>query len=112
MAIPAVALAGLLAASKIGKIGTQIYRNVNSAQLYSNEEKAYRALDNGYRSYLAKQGRSVNPDRAWTSYFGAAERNRVNKENSIAGAIGNAFSLASPLGGLFGSENMKTTKWL
>lgn len=113
MVLPLVAVAGGLGlGAKIGKIGTQLYRNINSANLYSNEEKAYRALDNGYRSYLERQGRSINPNRAWTSYFGSAERNRVNKENATASAIGNALSLVSPLSGLYGSDKMMTSRWL
>lgn len=75
---------------------SNLYKQYNQRQLWSKQATAYENLDRGYRSYLAKHGRVINPDRAWTSYFGSAQSLRNNIENSIASSIGT-------VGGSFGA---------
>lgn len=64
---------------------------------------AYKNLDRGYRSYLATQGRSINPNRAWTSYYGQYRKAQTNAENSVAGSVG---TLGGTVGGSYGLYRM------
>lgn len=102
MVFPLVPLAvGGLALSGL----SNIYRGVNSGLAYQQFARGYKALDTGYRNYLARNGRKINPNRALTSYYGQFIRNRSQMQNSYMGALGSA-------GGTFGAGTMITSHWL
>lgn len=67
---------------------SNLYTQYNQRKLYAQQEQAYRHLDQGYRRYLSRQGRQINPDRAWTSYYGQYRTLQNNIENSRIGSIG------------------------
>lgn len=95
---------------------SNLYTQRNQRRLYSAQNKAYMNLHNGYQKYLSNHGRSVNPDRAWTSYYGKAQQASNNYTNSIAGSIGTvggALGAGSVmLRGLYGSDSGRTSKRL
>lgn len=91
-----------------------LYSQWNQRKLYRKELSAYENLDKGYRTYLSRHGRSINPDRAWTSYYGQAERARNNITNSYAGSIGTVGGTVGAGAG-FGRglfSGGKTSRWL
>lgn len=101
MVLPLIPLI-LTAVSAIGlgvSAASNLYKQGNQRKLYSQQENAYNNLHNGYNKYLAQHGRSINPDRAWTSYYGQAQAARNNIENSYASSIGT-------VGGTFGAGAM------
>lgn len=87
MPVPLV-LAGLgmggLAASGLMNVA----RGYNTARMYDQFRRGYGALDSGYRRYLARQGRKINPNRALTSYYGSALKAKYNMENAELAGIG------------------------
>lgn len=106
-----IAMAGGLALSA----GANLYQQHNNRQLWSKQATAYENLDRGYRQYLAQNGRTINPNRAWTSYFGAAQNLRNNIENSIAssvGTVGGTFGAAAGFGRGLYSDYGKLTRRL
>lgn len=99
-----------------------MYSNLLQHDLYKKQYEAYNNLDIGYRKHLASEGRSINPNRAWTDYFGSAQRNLVNYQtagynaqaltsNYHSSLIANENSMLSGAGGLFGSIG-KTSRYL
>lgn len=95
LAIGGLALSGM----------SNIYRGVNSARVYRQFARGYKNLDTGYRNYLARNGRKINPDRGITSYYGQYIRNRSQAQNSFMGAMGSA-------GGSLGAGSLMTSRWL
>lgn len=96
MVFPLVPLAiGGFAASA----GANLYKQHVQRKMYAQFEKGYRALDVGYRSYLAKHGRRINPNRALTSYYGNYLRSRTNQDVSMASSVGS-------VGGAIGAGGM------
>ena len=96
--------------------GANLYSQWNQRKLYRRELNAYENLDKGYRTYLAGHGRTINPDRAWTSYYGQAERMRTNITNSYAGSVGTAGGTIGAGAGLMNRSSLfdspHTRKWL
>lgn len=95
-------------------------------ELNQNLYNAYNNLDHGYRQHLAKEGKQINPNRAWTSYYGQAQKyaNQIQQiKNSQSGLNenyelqlrNNATSASAYYTGaardLF-SAGDKLTKWL
>lgn len=108
MAFPLVPLAmGGLALSGL----SNIYRGVNSANAYRQFARGYKNLDKGYRNYLARNGRKINPNRALTSYYGQYIRNRSEMQNSYMGSLG-AGAGSFGAGAMITSRYMGTSKWL
>lgn len=95
--------------------GANLYAQSKQRQLYRGMANAYRNLDVGYRQYLAKHGRTINPDRAWTSYYGQYYKAAKNLESSTAGSVGTAFgTLGAGIGlsrGLYKNSG-RTSRWL
>lgn len=87
--------------------GANLYAQYNQRKLYRQQYQAYRNLHNGYANYLRAHGRSINPDRAWTSYYGQAQKARNNLENSIAGSIGTTSGTFGAGVGLYGRDIVK-----
>lgn len=83
MVLPALMIGGLGVSA-----GANLYTQYNQRKLYRAQADAYRRLHEGYQSYLAGEGRRINPDRAWTSYYGQYRRSQLNAENSVIGSIG------------------------
>lgn len=119
MAFPLVALMlGSMAASG----AANLYSQYNQRKLYRGMSTAYKNLDTGYRQYLATQGKTINPDRAWSSYYGQFRKAQTNLENSYLGSVGTAFGTAGAgLGlsriGRSGSKSLytdtgRTSRWL
>lgn len=117
MALPVI-LAGIGLGGLAVSTGSNLYAQYNQRKLYRKQENAYRNLHNGYQRYLSQNGREINPDRAWTSYFGKAELARNNLENSYVGSVGTlsgaigAGAIGIKSSGLFGSSVGKTSKRL
>lgn len=108
MVFPLVPLAiGGLALSGMANI----YRGVNSANAYRQFARGYKNLDTGYRNYLARHGRKINPDRALTSYYGQYVRNKSQMQNSYMGALGSAGG-SFGAGAMITSRYMGTSRWL
>lgn len=102
MVFPLVPLAlGGLAMSGL----SNAYREYNNGNAYRQFANGYKALDRGYRNYLARNGRKINPNRALTSYYGQYLRSRTQAANSYMGVLGSA-------GGTFGAGAMITSHWL
>lgn len=100
MVAPLIPLALMLGGLAVSG-GANLYKQYNQRLLYSKQYNAMMNLHNGYNKYLAKHGRSINPDRAWTSYYGSAQSIQNNIENSIAssiGTVGGTFGAASAFG--------------
>lgn len=97
--VAGLALSGL-AASGIANIG----RGINAAQTYNQFKRGYKALDEGYRRYLARQGRQINPHRALDSYYGKYLRNSALEKSGYLSALGAG-------GGSLGAGIM-TRRWL
>lgn len=95
--------------------GANLYAQYRQRQLYRGLENAYTNLDRGYRSFLRTKGRTINPDRAWTSYYGQAYKAAKNIDASEAGSVGTAFGTlgaASALSrGLFKTSG-RSSRWL
>lgn len=101
MVAPLVAIGlGSLAASGI----TNMYRGFNSANAYRQFANGYKNLDRGYRDYLARNGRKINPNRAINSFYGRYLNSQIGFENSFASSVGAGF-------GTFGAGAM-TSRWL
>lgn len=83
MVLPALMIGGLGVSA-----GANLYTQYNQRKLYREQASAYRRLHEGYSRYLAGEGRRINPDRAWTSYYGQYRRSQLSAENSVIGSIG------------------------
>lgn len=98
----------VLAGIGMGGLATSGLMNVakgyNSAKLYDQFGRGYLALDQGYRRYLAKHGRKINPNRALTSYYGNFLRSHTSMENAYLSGIG------SGMGSL--GAGAVTSRWL
>lgn len=81
--LTAVGLAGLGVSA-----GANVYAQYRQRQLYRQQANAYSNLHRGYTKYLKSNGRQINPDRAWTSYYGQYQRALANYESSYAGSFG------------------------
>lgn len=106
MVLPALPV--LLAYAGIGGLTlsglSNVARQVTYGNAYQQFGRGYKALDQGYRNYLARQGRQINPNRALTSYYGQYIRNKAQMEGAYYGAIGSA-------GGSIGAGSMLTSRW-
>lgn len=98
--------------------GANLYSQYNQRKLYRGMSQAYKNLDTGYKQYLAKNGRTINPNRAWASYYGQYRKAQTNLENSYSGSVGTAFgSLGAGLAfgrvrkGLY-ADTGRTSRWL
>lgn len=96
-------LVPILAAAGIAGLGisgvSNLYGQHVQRRLYRRQEKAYRSLNDGYSRYLAKEGKSINPNRSWTSYYGQAEKARANFDTSQSASVGT-------LGGTIGAASI------
>lgn len=103
MVAPAIALAGL---AGLGiSAGSNLYRGISSYDFNKRQSNAYRALDAGYSSYLARHGLRVNPNRNITSGFHAkALSSDLAGRNALASSVGS-------LGGSFGA-GAALSRWL
>lgn len=81
-------LLGLGIGSLVASAGANLYAQKNQRDIYRHERDANNALAQGYNRYLESQGRVANPNRAWSSYEGAAYRASKNIASSYAGSIG------------------------
>lgn len=97
----AVAGLGGLALSGV----SNLYAQKVSRQLYRRQIDAYKTLQNGYRVYLAKHGRRLNPYRAYERWGSRIDSANTNLRNSYIGSIGSAS-------GTFGAGAMITSRWL
>lgn len=93
-------LAALMAGGFAISGGANLYAQNKQRQLYYKEARAYENLDRGYRTYLKSQGRTVNPDRAWTSYYGAAQKLRNGIEVSNASSLATVGRTLGAIGGV------------
>lgn len=89
-------LAGLMVSGLGISMGSNLYKQHLQRQLWSKQANAYMNLHNGYNRHLEKYGRSINPDRAWSSYYGQAMAARNNIQSSYASSVGT-------VGGTFGA---------
>lgn len=97
MVLPAlIGLAGLGISA-----GANLYTQYNQRKLYREQANAYRRLHEGYSRYLAREGRRINPDRAWTSYYGQYRHAQLNTENSLIGSYGTLAGSVGAGGGLY-----------
>lgn len=108
---------GAMLAGLAVSAGANLYSQHNQRDIWEKQANAYEHLDKGYRRYLSSQGKEVNPNRAWTSYFGQAQALRNNIANSYAHSVGTiGGSVGAGLGiskesGIF--DNLgKTKRWL
>lgn len=101
---------------------SNMYSNELQQDLYKKQYEAYNNLDIGYRKHLASEGKTINPNRAWSDYFGSAQRNLVNYQtagynasaltsNYHSSMIANENSLLSGAGGLFANIG-RTSRYL
>lgn len=104
MAIPAILGAIMLGGLAISA-ASNLYQQHNQRDVYENEERANRNLYGGYQNYLSRQGRTVNPNKSWNSYFGSAEKARVNLANSRAASVGTFAGGIGAGAGTFGKTN-------
>lgn len=96
--IPIALLATMLGGLGVSA-GANLYTQNNNRRLWSQQAAAYENLDRGYRKYLATQGKEINPNRAWTSYFGSAQSLRNNIANSTAQSFGTLGGSAGAMAG-------------
>lgn len=87
------------------------YREFNNGNAYRQFAHGYKALDRGYRDYLARNGRKINPNRAIISYYGQYLRSRTQAANSYMGVLGSAGG-SFGAGAMLTSRYMGTSKWL
>lgn len=102
MAFPLAALA-VMALGTAARVGANLYKQENNRQVYRNEEKASQALYEGYDRYLSQHGLSQNPNRAWHSYYGSAEKARANIRSSYADSVGSIGGGLTGFGGIGGT---------
>lgn len=116
MPIPLIPIALATMIGGLGvSMGANLYKQHNQRSLWARQAQAYENLDKGYRQHLAKHGKTVNPDRAWTSYYGSAQTLRNNMENSIAssvGTVGGTFGAGAAFGRGLYKEYGKSSRWL
>ena len=88
-----------------------------SQRFFREQGKAYNNLNQGYMRFLDRQGRSMNPDRAWTSYYGQAQRAALNEYHAEKGINAATGAQIGALGGMIGGGSSslislgKTYRW-
>lgn len=106
---------GALALGGLGvSAGANLYSQSIQRNFYNNQARAYGNLHAGYAKYLATQGRSVNPDRAWTSYYGQQQAALSRAESSIAqsvGTVGGTIGAGAFAGRGLYKDYGKTSRW-
>lgn len=103
MVLPVLVALGI--GSLVASAAANLYAQKNQRDIYRHEKDANNALGGGYNEYLESQGRTANPNRAWSSYEGAAYRASKNIASSYAGSIGTvagAIGAGSRIGGRAG----------
>lgn len=80
----ATALGGIGLSASMQSYNNNKYARSLQDQYYQRQKIAYENLWRGQQNFYARQGLSVNPDRAWTSYYGALQGINNNiKQNLI-----------------------------
>ena len=68
--------------------GANLYAQRTSRALYRRQIDAYSKLQEGYGRYLARQGRRLNPYRAYERFGSRIDTAGTNLSNSYAGSVG------------------------
>lgn len=101
-------MASGIAGSLISGIGNLYAQGQNkdaqrqSQRFFSEQGRAYNNLNDGYMRFLDRQGRSMNPDRQWTSYYGQAQKQLLNEYHAEKGVNAQTGAQVGTLGGMIG----------
>ena len=88
-----------------------------SRDFFREQGQAYNNLNQGYAKFLDRQGRSMNPDRQWTSYYGQARKQGLNEYHAEKGINAQTGAQIATAGGMLGGVSSsllslgKTYKW-
>lgn len=114
---------GMMAGNLISGIGNLYAQGQNkdaqraSQEFYQEQGQAYNNLNQGYARFLDRQGRSMNPDRQWTSYYGQARKQALNEYHAEKGVNAQMGAQIGAQGGMLGGQSGslislgKTYKW-